>query len=191
MNKGTILKILRKEISWHNLLTLLLSSCDCHKQEKIILPQVNFTPHWSLIGAFLSLTQDFAFKNKYNRLCWNIRGELHVYSDITISHDKFCLTADGCETSNTKLMTNISSKLFVSSISFLNFGVETPILTQKKCTSIRFEDSLFTNSVLWLTFSVYVCKFGIIVININGTIQENNESKNNEQTGYLNLSEIS
>ena len=50
-----------------------------------------------------------------------------MYSDITVSHDKFCLTADGCETSNTKLMTNISSKLFVSSISFLNFGVETPI----------------------------------------------------------------
>ena len=71
-----------------------------------------------------------------------------MYSDITVSHDKFCLTADGCETSNTKLMTNISSKLFVSSISFLNFGVETPILTQKKCTLIRFEDSLFTNSVL-------------------------------------------
>ena len=71
-----------------------------------------------------------------------------MYSDITVSHNKFYLTADGCETSNTKLMTNISSKLFVSSISFLNFGVETPILTRKKCTSIRFEDSLFTNSVL-------------------------------------------
>ena len=71
-----------------------------------------------------------------------------MYSDITVSHDKFYLTADGCETSNTKLMTNISSKLFVSSIYFLNFGVETPILTRKKCTSIRFEDSLFTNSVL-------------------------------------------
>ena len=71
-----------------------------------------------------------------------------MYSDITVSHDKFYLTADGCETSNTKLMTNISSKLFVSSISFLNFGVETPILTRKKCTSLRFEDSLFTNSVL-------------------------------------------
>ena len=71
-----------------------------------------------------------------------------MYSDITVSHDNFYLTADGCETSNTKLMTNISSKLFVSSISSLNFGVETPILTRKKCTSIRFEDSLFTNSVL-------------------------------------------